>query len=185
MRVLVAIVLSSVLCFPSVGQRGEELDFPTNAEISLMVTQTERAMDQYATLVQQQEKLLSGVPDVDTATDKRLIQMWKTVHKALQADPQKFNSELGFDLVTIIDDASRNASLTATSAAKQTAQEIIAGHTDRAELYVTLMQNGSNASTLLYTVSENCTALYQKYLKVLHVFVDKAITALGDPKTYK
>jgi hypothetical protein len=51
MRVLVAIVLSSALCFPSVGQRGEELDFPTNAEISLMVTQTERAIDQYATLV--------------------------------------------------------------------------------------------------------------------------------------
>jgi hypothetical protein len=82
-------------------------------------------------------------------------------------------------LLVLIDDAVRNTALAATNASKQTTQEVISGKTEKAELLVTLMQNASATSTLLYTVSENCTALYQRYLTVLHAFVDKAIETLN------
>jgi len=152
---------------------------PTDDEINLMLTQLERAMDQYEVLITQEDKLLAGVHEADTTTDKRLIDLWKTLDKGLRGSPQKFNSQGGFDLLILVDDAARNAALAATNASKQTTQEVIAGRTQKAELMVTLMQNASGTSTLLYTVSENCTALYQRYLTFLHAFVDKAVEALN------
>jgi hypothetical protein len=99
--------------------------------------------------------------------------------KGLRDSSQKFNSQGGFDLLILIDDAVRNAALAAANASKQTTQEIIAGRTEKAELMITLMQNAGGTSTLLYTVSENCTALYQKYLTFLNAFANKATEALN------
>jgi hypothetical protein len=166
--------------FGSIARAQDKLpDTPTDDEINLMLSQLERAMDQYEVLIIQEDKLLAGVHEADTTTDKRLVDLWKMLNKGLRGSPQKFNSQGGFDLLILIDDAARNAALAATNASKQTTQEIIAGRTEKAELLVTLMQNASGTSTLLYTVSENCTALYQKYLTFLHAFVYKATEALN------
>jgi hypothetical protein len=151
---------------------------PTKEEVDLLLTQTERGMDQYATLIQQAGKLLAGIPDADLTTDKQLIGYWKQLDKIFRTNPDKFDSRAGFDLLVLIDDASRNAALIGTSAAKQSGQEIIAGRVQHAELFVTLMQNATSTSTLLYTVSENCNSLYIKYLGFVENFIDKALDAM-------
>lgn len=170
-------LLSALLTGNVLGQTNPPAS-PTDEEVQLLLTQTERAMDQYAVLIQQEDKLLAGAPDVDTTTDKKLVGFWKTIDKLLRKNPGNFNSRAGFDLLILIDDAARNASLAATSAAKMTSQEIIDRNTAKAELLVTLMQNAASASTLLYTVSENCTALYQKYLGFMEAFTAKALTVM-------
>lgn len=151
---------------------------PTKEEVELLLTQAERGMDQYATLVQQADKLLAGTPDAELGADKQLVGYWKQLDKIFRDNPDKFDSRAGFDLLVMIDDASRNAALIGTSAAKQTSQEIIAGRIQHADLFVTLMQNASSTSTLLYTVSENCNALYLRYLGFVEAFVGQALDVM-------
>ena len=169
------IVLCALSTSPVLASAQKPASAPTKEEIELLLTQTERGMEQYTNLVQQADKLFRGFPDSDLETDKKLIGFWKDVDKTLRADPEKFDSRAGFDLLVMIDDASRNAALIGTSAAKLTSQEIIAGKLQNADLLVTLMQNASSTSTLLYTVSENCNALYLRYLSFVEVFVGKAL----------
>lgn len=172
------VVLCAISMLSSSGKAQEKPAAPTKEEVELLLTQTERGIDQYATLIQQANKLLAGIPDADLTTDKQLIGYWKQLDKIFRANPDKFDSRAGFDLLVLIDDASRNAALIGTSAAKQTSQEIIAGRIQRADLFVTLMQNATSTSTLLYTVSENCNSLHLKYLGFVDAFIDKALDAM-------
>jgi|SRR5579872_467374 len=174
--VIIACAFSTLSSF--VQAQDKSPSAPTKEEVELLLTQTERGMDQYVTLIEQADKLLNRTPDADLATDKQLIGYWKKIDKIFRADPGKFDSRAGFDLLVMIDDASRNAALIGTSAAKQTSQEILAGRIQHADLFVTLMQNATSASTLLYTVSENCNALYLRYLGFVDVFLDKALDAM-------
>jgi hypothetical protein len=71
-----ALVLSLILCSSLVGTaRGQNRlpDTPTDDEIILMLSQLQRAMNQYEVLVTQEDELLAGVREADTTTDKRLI----------------------------------------------------------------------------------------------------------------
>jgi hypothetical protein len=175
----IVIVLCALSTLSSLAKAQEKAPAaPTKEEVELLLTQTERGMDQYASLIQQADKLLAGIPDADLASDKKLIGYWKDIDKLFRAHPDKFDSRAGFDLLVMIDDASRNAALIGTSAAKQTSQEIIAGRIQHADLFVTLMQNASSTSTLLFTVSENCNALYLRYLGFIEAFVGKALDVM-------
>ena len=49
-------------------------------------------MDQYASLIQQADKLLARIPDADLASDKKRVGYWKEIDKAFRAEPDKFDS---------------------------------------------------------------------------------------------
>jgi hypothetical protein len=139
--------------------------FPTTAEVNLLLTQSSRAMDTYAAIVAEAEPLMGKDGPGDAfAQDRQLISNWKLIEKALKAEPQKFNSRLGFDMVLTLDDASRNAALCATGALTHVMKDITNGKMDQSNVVITLSQNCTDNSTLLYTVSENAAALYEKYL---------------------
>ncbi|MGA2098777.1 MAG: hypothetical protein ABSH39_20980, partial [Candidatus Acidiferrum sp.] len=78
---------------------------------------------------------------------------------------QAFNGPLGFAFFEWQDDASRNALLCSNSASNDIAMSIISGDKTRADSDFQLQQGCSNASTLLYTVSENAGALYTRFVE--------------------
>jgi hypothetical protein len=162
MSSLCFLILCPVL---ALANRNDKLNsFPSTPEINLLVTQADRAMDQYKLIVDQAEQLLGkDAPDA-FSQDRKLIANSALIQKALKAQPQKFNSPLGFDTVINLDDASRNAVLCASSALTHAVKDLAGGTIQQTTLIITLSQNCTDVSTLLYTVSENAGALYEKYL---------------------
>jgi len=85
--------------------------------------------------------------------------------EAFRKNPQGFNSPLGFTFFEWIDDAVRNALLCANGATTEATQFLLEGNVSHADNLVQLGKSCSDASTLLYTVSENVGALYTRYVK--------------------
>jgi hypothetical protein len=175
MKFLLCFLFGLASCFPVHAQKDVEHIFPSDQEVNLMMSQANRAMDDYETLVAQGQQLLGDVPD----SDKEVLKAWKIGAKALHSNPQGFNSVAGFDIVTMLDDASRNAAIWAGSAGIEIVKEITAGKvTANTDRLITLIQNANSTSTLLYTVSENAVALYTRFLNWQSEEGAKAVTLL-------
>jgi hypothetical protein len=136
--------------------------FPSDDEITLVVTQTERALSDYEASVNREEKLMGTTADVDN--DKRVIHGLTVMSKGIGAQPQRFNSPFGFEFVLLLDDASRNAALCNTYAIQKGINATVTGDSNAGHEYLQLAQLCSDVSSLLYTVSENAGALYQRYV---------------------
>jgi hypothetical protein len=141
-----------------------EKTFPTDAEINLVLTQTERAIQQYKPLIDM-EAVHLGQNGVDTiAHDRQVVSGLEMAIKAFKGKPQGFNGPLGFAFFEWLDDASRNAALCAGGSSNQAMSEMMAGNKDEAETLLHLAQTCADVSTLIYTVSENAGSLYQRYV---------------------
>lgn len=151
--------------------------FPTDDEIALVVSQTERALSGYEASVKQEEKL-SGKPS-EVENDKRVINGLTVMSKGIGAQPQKFNSPVGFTFVLLLDDASRNAALCNTGAIQKGIKATVTGDTNAAQEYLRLAQACSDVSNLLYTVSENAGALYQRYVNGEESLAMDAVTTMN------
>jgi hypothetical protein len=137
--------------------------FPTDDEIKLLMAQTKRALLQYKPLIDQEERQLGTSYADGVATDRRLVDALETAVKALESKPQGFNGPAGFTFFEWLDDADRNALLCSSGALKEAAVQMMTGNTGKADALVHLAQSCTDVSTLLYTVSENASALYQRY----------------------
>ena len=148
----------------SAAAQDKEKRVPTDEEIKLLVTQIDRAMSQYEALVNQ-EKLLLG-DDADVGVDEKLILVWKAASKATTKEPQRFNSIVGYDIVTMLDDASRNAALVPGVAYTKVIGAIGEKNVaTRTTLLMSLAQNANTTGTLLFTVSESASAMYLRFLE--------------------
>jgi len=136
--------------------------FPTEEEIALVVTQTERALSDYKTSVSLAAKLADQADDI--ANDKRVIEGLTVMIKAMREHPQRFNSPVGFEFVLLLDDASRNAALCNADAIQKGMRVTLAGNSAAGQSYLQLAQACTGTSNLLYNVSENAGALYQRYV---------------------
>src|SRR5258708_40332713 len=85
---------------------------PSDEEINLLVTQAERGMDDYKTLLAQGQQLLGESP-----RDRKVLETWEFARKVLRTKPQGFNSVAGFYVVTILYDSSMNVAILGSSAA--------------------------------------------------------------------
>jgi hypothetical protein len=137
--------------------------FPTDDEINLMLTQTERAVQQYKPLIEQQEIRMGKSATDAVAKDRQLVEALELAVKTFKSQPQGFNGPLGFALFQWLDDASRNALLCGSSASLQATVQLIDGNREKAGSLIHLAQSCSDVSTLIYTVSENAGALYTRY----------------------
>ena len=175
-RLLILLSVVVAVASPSYAQKSVEHMFPSDEEINLLVTQAERGMDDYKTLLAQGQQLLGESP-----RDRKVLETWEFARKVLRTKPQGFNSVAGFDVVTMLDDASRNAAIWASSAAVQVVKEITSGKVSpKTDLLVTLIQNANSTCTLLYTVSENAAALYTRFLSWQEETTSKAVSTLQD-----
>jgi hypothetical protein len=156
-----ALAVCLILLCPVVNSQTNKT-FPTDDEITLVVTQTERALSDYETSVSLEAKLADKENDI--ANDKRVIHGLTVMVKALHEHPQGFNSPVGFEFVLLLDDASRNAALCNADAIQKGIKVTLAGDASGGGNYLQLAQACTGASNLLYNVSENAGALYQRYV---------------------
>ncbi|MFZ0963454.1 MAG: hypothetical protein WAO35_21545 [Terriglobia bacterium] len=159
-----ALVLLSI-GFAVVANAQTEKTFPTDDEINLVLTQTERAIQQYKPLIDQEEVQMGKSATDAVARDRQIVNALETAVGAFKGKPQGFNGPLGFTFFEWLDDADRNAVLCGSGASGQATLQMMAGNKDKAESLLHLAQSCSDVSTLIYTVSENAGALYQRYVE--------------------
>jgi len=140
------------------------VNFPTDEEIRLLLTQTDRAVEQYKLLLDTEEKLFGKKGAEALTKDRQVVDGIETAIKAFGKNPQAFNGPLGFAFFEWLDDADRNALLCASSAASEAILSMLAGDKDKSEAQVHLSNGCLDVSTLIYTVSENAGALYARYV---------------------
>jgi hypothetical protein len=146
-------------CPAAVGQTDKT--FPTDDEIKLVIAQAKRALSDYVVSVRLEEKLAGKTDDVDN--DHRVIDGLTAMSSGIETHPQSFNSPAGFEFILLLDDASRNAALCNGGAIQKGVKAIADGENSTKEEYLQLAQSCTSASNLLYMVSENAAALYQRY----------------------
>jgi hypothetical protein len=159
-----ALVLLTI-SFAVVANAQTEKTFPTDDEINLVLTQTERAMQQYKLLVDQEEIQMGKSYADAVARDRQVVNALEMAVKAFKGKPQGFNGPLGFAFFEWLDDADRNAVLCGSGASMGAAQSMMAGDTNKASALLDLSQSCTYVSTLIYTVSENAASLYQRYVE--------------------
>jgi hypothetical protein len=164
LRFRCVLVVLLVISFALVAEGQTEKTFPTNDEINLVLTQTERAMEQYKPLIDQQEIQMDKSYTDAVGRDRQVVNALELAVKAFKEKPQGFNGPLGFAFFEWLDDATRNALLCGTAASTQGALQMMAGNRDKANSLLHLAQSCADVSTLIYTVSENAGALYQRYV---------------------
>jgi hypothetical protein len=166
---MVMVRFASVLLtigFAVAANAQNEKTFPTDDEINLLLTQTERALQQYKPLIDREEAQMGkSASDAGPAQDRNVVKSLEMAVKAFKAKPQGFNGPLGFAFFEWLDDADRNAVLCGSEASAQAALQMMAGNKNKAESLLHLAQSCSDVSTLIYTVSENAGSLYQRYVE--------------------
>lgn len=149
----------------SANAQKPETNFPTNEEIKLVLTQAGRAVDGYKPFLDLEQKTLGENGKAAAQKDREVVKALETAIAAFGKQPQAFNGSLGFAFFEWLDDASRNALACANGASNDLAQSILSGDKEKADSDLQLGQGCMNASTLLYTVSENAGALYTRFVK--------------------
>jgi hypothetical protein len=164
---MIVVIASLSALLPVICAAQSETTLPTNDEIELVLTQTERAVQQYKPLLDREETLLGQVQGSKDAADKdrEVVRSLEIAVKAFRRNPQAFNSPMGFAFFEWIDDASRNALLTSGAASTEATRKLLDGKVPEAESLIHFSQACTDVSTLTYTVSENAGALYERYLK--------------------
>jgi hypothetical protein len=164
LRMLVVFLLASVHSF---AQQKTQVEFPTKEEINLVVTQAERAFDQYKNSVVIEEGLQSSKQEPSSLKkDQEVVEMSHKLIMALKENPDRFHGLGGLLLLSTLDDASRNAALCSSSGSAEIAKGLI-DHFDVKDAYriMTIMQTCSDVSAHLYTVSESVHALMVRELE--------------------
>lgn len=150
--------------------------FPAEQQISLLLTQAERAFDSYESALQLEGQLVGGPESV--AKDKETLNMARRILATLRANPVNgFNSPMGFLLVTNLDDASRNMALCMGQGGMQAAGEMQEGRVSSA-LKLHIAQTCLDTSVLLFTVSESALDLYAQYLSTEYKVTQQAAEEL-------
>lgn len=154
----------------STGQKSDT--FPTENQINLLLTQAERAFDQYENAVALESetfataKTKSGESALISLTkDRELLTQARSVLAALKKNPKIFNSPMGFLLIGNLDDASRNMALCSGQAGLEMSTDVMDNaDVAKASTKLHLNQTCLDTSTLLYTVSETAFDMYSQYL---------------------
>lgn len=146
----------------------DKASFPDDSEINLLLTQSERAFEMYATVIKDEQTGLGKQGHESAAHDQQGLDRARRYLPKLAANPQGFNSPVGFLLVIDLDDASRNMAVCMGQASNAASLSEVAGNTSARDRQLALEQSCMDASQLLYTVSETAVSLYERYLVANH-----------------
>jgi hypothetical protein len=166
LRYLCGFLLFSALSLNVNGKsKDKDVNFPTDEEIRLVLTQADRAIDQYKPLLDQEEQMGGKEGAEAVAKDRGVVVSLELAIKGFGTNPQAFNGPLGFAFFEWLDDASRNAVLCATNASTKAFGSLLNGNKDEAISELHLSQSCSDVSMVFYTVSENAGALYTRFVE--------------------
>ena len=153
--------------------------FPTNDEINLMLTQSERAVQQYKPLIDQEATEMGKSGAMAAAKDREAMRNFGVGLKGLRANPQAFNSPAGFIFLEFLDDESRNATLCGGGALSQVALQMMDGDITKADSLTHLSQSCTDVSASIYTVIENAESLYLRYVEAEQQLAGQGVEAAG------
>jgi len=158
-------------------QESKEPDFPTTDEIQLVVTQSERSIEQYRQSVVLEAELVSAKEDPSgVRKDQELIESATKLIAALKKNPEGFHVLGGLLLLSLLDDASRNAALCSNTGMAEITQGLIAKPDANTAYRILNISNGCiAASTHLYTVSESVEAMLEREMKAQQNLNEKAM----------
>ena len=174
MRPLIVLLLISASAF---AQQATEVQFPTTDEINLVVSQSERAFELYKNSVLMEKTLESSRQDpTGLGKDEEVVEMSQKLVAGLKRNPNGFHGLGGFLLLSSLDDASRNAALCSSAGSAEIAKGLI-DHADPKDAYevMTVIQNCSDVSAHLYSVSESVHALMVRDLEAQQDLNNKAM----------
>jgi hypothetical protein len=141
------------------------MNFPTDEEIRLVLTQADRAVGQYKPLLDQEGQMLGKEGADAVAKDREVVAGLELAIKGFGKNPQAFNGPLGFGFFEWLDDASRNAVVCSSTAMNKAFNSVLDGDKDKATSALHLSRSCNDAAALLYTVSENAGALYTRFVE--------------------
>jgi hypothetical protein len=125
-------------------------------------------------LIDQEENQIGKILGDGVARDREAVGALQTVIAGFRRKPQAFNSPLGFLFFEELDDATRNALACSSGASSQATAQLVDGTKENASSLLHLAQTCADASALIYTVSENAGALYQRYVESLAQLEDQS-----------
>lgn len=161
---ILAVALFMLCNISSAYAQKPDPNFPTDDEIRLVLTQAERAVNEYKPLLDREEKMLGKEGAESVAKDRETVRGLEAAIAGFGKNPQAFNGPLGFTFFEWLDDACRNALLSSVHAASTGAVGLIDGDKEKARANIEAAKDFSNVSTVFYTVSENAGALYTRYV---------------------
>jgi hypothetical protein len=161
---------------PTQSSNQSPAKFPTEDQISLLLTQSERGLEAYERAVKMEAMVL---PKQGADGDAQLATKLRQTVAKLQGAPQFFNSPYGFMLIADLDDASRNMAVCmgqgwALALSSQSEAELA-----MAQQKMLLSQTCLDTSTLLFTVSETAVEMYGNYLLADYQLNQRATNALN------
>jgi cell division protein FtsL len=92
----VCLYLGLLLTSVAVVNAQADKPLPTNDEINLLLTQADRAIQQYEPLIDQEETQMGKTYVQAVANDRHVVDALETAVKAFKSKPQAFNGPLGF-----------------------------------------------------------------------------------------
>jgi hypothetical protein len=107
-HIVFALLVSFAFSSAALSQT-HDANFPTDDEVRLVLTQTERAVNEYTPLLDAWEKTLGKEGLEAVAKDREVVSGIETAIADFRKNPQAFNSPLGFAIFEWLDDACRNA----------------------------------------------------------------------------
>jgi hypothetical protein len=153
-------------------------NFPRKEEIELVVSQSDRAFESYKQSLALEELLDSTKQkSFGIEQDKNVLKMARQLIAGLSKNPDAFHGVGGLLLLSILDDASRNAALCSASGFSEMAnvKDVSAGYQ-----LIAVVQSCTAVSQQLYTVSESVQALLIREMESQAVLNEQAIEALNN-----
>jgi hypothetical protein len=162
---LVLLVAVLIAINAAVAYAQAERNFPTDEEVGLLLTQTDRALERYQPLLDEQEAQIGKSVAEDVANDRKLVNSVQASIKVLSAKRQSFNGPLGFAFFESLVNMDRNALRCGFAASSQSSGYVIAGDHDKADALLHLSQKCMDLSMLIYTIGENASSLYKRFIQ--------------------
>ena len=170
------LLLLTVPCGAQQQETKDDPEFPKTEEIQLVVTQAERAFEQYKQSVTMEAELPSAKRDPSAVEkDREVFDSTAKLIAALKTHPEGFHGLGGLLLLSSLDDASRNAALCSGTAYNDSMQAVMTNsdiHSARDWLHVGL--SCVDVSGYLYTVSESVQALLVREMKAQQILNQQA-----------
>ncbi|MBZ5490645.1 MAG: hypothetical protein LAO76_06910 [Acidobacteriia bacterium] len=171
------------LCVSAYSQEAKKQPkFSTTEEVDLVLSQSERAFEQYDMSIKLEAALPSMHDSRGVEKDRQIVELGNKLISGLKKNPNAFHGLGGFLLLGALDDASRNAALCSASAFADISSALLSEKgLDKAKVYE-LMQIGQSCqdvSTQLYTISENLHALMIRELEGQSIINEQALDALN------
>jgi hypothetical protein len=171
------LLLLTVPCVSQQQKAKDEPDFPKTEEIQLVVTQAERALDQYKQSITMEAELPSSKRDPSAVEkDREIFDSTSRLIAALKTDPERFHGLGGLLLLSSLDDASRNAALCSGTAGDDSTQAVMTNSDIRsARDWLHIGLSCVDVSSHLYTVSESVHALLVREMKAQQILNQQAM----------